>query len=91
MASIFAIMTWTLCGTKIGAIFQDFMRYDMTAAENIGMGRIEAANNIFQIRAAAMKSYAENLIRKLPESVTTSSWGAGSKAVWNSPAVNGKK
>jgi len=52
---------------EIGAIFQDFMRYDMTAAENIGMGRIEAASNIFQIRAAAMKSYAENLIRKLPK------------------------
>ena len=52
---------------EIGAIFQDFMRYDMTASENIGMGRIEAASNIFQIRAAAMKSYAENLIRKLPK------------------------
>ncbi|MGA8143170.1 MAG: ABC transporter ATP-binding protein [Candidatus Acidiferrales bacterium] len=51
---------------EIGVIFQDFMRYDMTAAENIGMGRIENATNIFQIRSAAMKSYAENLIRKLP-------------------------
>ena len=51
---------------EIGVIFQDFMRYDMTAAENIGMGRIEEANNIFQIRAAAMKSSAGDLIRKLP-------------------------
>ena len=51
---------------EIGVIFQDFMRYDMTAAENIGMGRIELVDNIFQIRAAAMKSYAENLVRKLP-------------------------
>jgi len=31
------------------------------------MGRVEAANNPFQIRAAAMKSYAENLIKKLPK------------------------
>jgi len=52
---------------EIGAIFQDFMRYDMTAAENIGMGRVGTASNIFQIRTAAMKSYAENLIRKLPQ------------------------
>jgi len=52
---------------EVGVIFQDFMRYDMTAHENIAMGRIDAANNPFQIRAAAMKSYAENLIRKLPK------------------------
>jgi ATP-binding cassette, subfamily B, bacterial len=51
---------------EVGVIFQDFMRYDMTAHENIAMGRVESANNRFQIRAAAMKSYAENLIRKLP-------------------------
>ena len=52
---------------EVGVIFQDFMRYDMTAHENIAMGRVEAANNPFQIRAAAMKSYAENLIKKLPK------------------------
>jgi ATP-binding cassette, subfamily B, bacterial len=51
---------------EVGVIFQDFMRYDMTAQENIGMGRVEVANNPFQIRAAAMKSYAESLIKKLP-------------------------
>jgi ATP-binding cassette, subfamily B, bacterial len=51
---------------EIGVIFQDFMRYDMTVLENIGMGRIESAMNPFQIRSAAMKSYAEPLIRKLP-------------------------
>ena len=26
---------------EIGVIFQDFMRYDMTAGENIAIGRIE--------------------------------------------------
>ena len=30
------------------------------------MGKIEMANNPFQVRAAAMKSYAEKLIQKLP-------------------------
>src|SRR5215471_13967858 len=52
---------------EIGVIFQDFMRYEMTAQENIAMGRVEVANNPFQIRAAAMRSYAENLIKKLPK------------------------
>jgi ATP-binding cassette subfamily B protein len=52
--------------SEIGVIFQDFMRYDLTAAENIAMGRIEERDNIFRIRAAAQKSLAEEVIRKLP-------------------------
>lgn len=51
---------------EIGVIFQDFMRYDITATENIAMGRIEEKDNIFRIRAAAQKSLAEEVIRKLP-------------------------
>jgi len=52
---------------EIGVIFQDFMRYDMTATENIAMGRIEEKDNIFRIRSAAQKSLAEDVIRKLPK------------------------
>jgi len=52
---------------EIGVIFQDFMRYDMTATENIAMGRIEERENIFRIRAAAQKSLAEEVLRKLPK------------------------
>jgi ATP-binding cassette, subfamily B, bacterial len=52
---------------EIGVIFQDFMRYDLTATENIAMGRIEEKDNIFRIRSAAQKSLAEGVIRKLPK------------------------
>ncbi len=52
---------------EIGVIFQDFMRYDMTAAENIAIGRIEDQDNVFRIRSAAQKSLAEQVIRKLPK------------------------
>jgi ATP-binding cassette, subfamily B, bacterial len=51
---------------EIGVIFQDFMRYDLTASENIAMGRIEERDNMFRIRSAAQKSLAEDVIRKLP-------------------------
>ncbi len=51
---------------EIGVIFQDFMRYEMTAAENIAVGRIEDLENQFRIRAAANKSLAEHTIRRLP-------------------------
>ena len=52
---------------EIGVIFQDFMRYEMTASENIAVGRIDEESNPFRIRAAAMKSFAEGVIRKLPK------------------------
>jgi ATP-binding cassette subfamily B protein len=52
---------------EIGVIFQDFMRYEMTAAENIAVGRIEDLDNQFRIRAAANKSLAEHTIRRLPK------------------------
>jgi ATP-binding cassette subfamily B protein len=52
--------------SEIGVIFQDFVRYDMTVTENIAVGRIDSAINPIQIQAAARKSYAESVIRKLP-------------------------
>jgi ATP-binding cassette, subfamily B, bacterial len=50
----------------IGVIFQDYMRYDLTAFENIAVGRIEEQANPFQVQAAAMKSLAHSVIQKLP-------------------------
>ena len=41
---------------EIGVIFQDFVRYDMTASENIAIGRIEEQDNTFRVRSAAQKS-----------------------------------
>ena len=52
---------------EIAVIFQDFMRYDMTASQNIAMGRIDERENSFRVRAAALKSNAEEVVRKLPK------------------------
>jgi ATP-binding cassette, subfamily B, bacterial len=51
---------------EIGVIFQDFMRYEMTARENIAVGRIEAAAEEQQLETAAEKSMAADVIRRLP-------------------------
>jgi ATP-binding cassette subfamily B protein len=51
---------------EIGVIFQDFVRYDLTASENIAIGRIEALKNLSGIRNAARKSHAEQVIQRLP-------------------------
>lgn len=52
---------------EIGVIFQDFVRYEMTAGDNIGVGRIDPSPDLEQIRLAAAKSYAESVIQKLPK------------------------
>jgi ATP-binding cassette subfamily B protein len=53
-----------LC-SQIGVIFQDFMRYEMTARENIAVGRIENLDDFESIKDAAEKSLADGVIAKL--------------------------
>jgi ATP-binding cassette subfamily B protein len=50
---------------EIGVIFQDFMRYELSALENIGVGRIDRANNLDEIEVAAHKSLADTVVSKL--------------------------
>jgi ATP-binding cassette subfamily B protein len=52
--------------SQIAVIFQDFMRYDMTAWENIAMGQISELKNMARIELAAKKSLAESVVAKLP-------------------------
>ncbi|MCC6861506.1 MAG: ABC transporter ATP-binding protein [Bryobacterales bacterium] len=51
---------------QIGVIFQDFMRYDLPARENIGVGRIENLSDLRSIREAARKSGADEIVARLP-------------------------
>ncbi len=50
---------------EIGVIFQDFMRYEMTARENIAIGRIEEIGNLELLKDAARKSMADQTIARL--------------------------
>ena len=52
--------------SNIGVIFQDFVRYHLTAAENIAVGRIEAREDRARIVAAAHASLADEVIERLP-------------------------
>ena len=52
--------------SNIGVIFQDFVRYHLTAGENIAVGRIEARHDHARIVAAARRSLADEVIEKLP-------------------------
>ena len=50
----------------IGVIFQDFVRYNLTAADNIAVGRIDARDDRDRITLAAERSMAAEVIGKLP-------------------------
>jgi ATP-binding cassette, subfamily B, bacterial len=51
---------------EIGVIFQDFVRYEMTFAENIAVGHIEEIENRDLLHQAACKSLANQVLAKLP-------------------------
>ena len=52
--------------SHVGAIFQDFVRYNVTARENIGIGRVDAIDDQARIVDAARRSLADPLIAALP-------------------------
>jgi len=56
---------------RIGVIFQDYVRYHLTAAENVGFGQIEALADRPRIETAAAKSGAHPVISGLPEGYDT--------------------
>ncbi|MGF7080032.1 ABC transporter ATP-binding protein [Mucilaginibacter sp. UYCu711] len=51
---------------NIGVIFQDYLRYQMTLAQNIAVGNIKQIANRELIERSAKQSLAESLIPKLP-------------------------
>jgi ATP-binding cassette, subfamily B, bacterial len=51
---------------EIGVIFQDYMRYEMSARENIAVGRIEEVDNLTLVKRSAEKSLADDVVSKFP-------------------------
>ncbi|QJR13990.1 ABC transporter ATP-binding protein [Usitatibacter palustris] len=52
---------------NIGVIFQDFVRFHLSAADNIAVGLIEARDDMARIERAARQSLADEVVAKLPE------------------------
>jgi len=51
---------------QMGVIFQDFIRYQMSAAENIAVGNLNGINEPNLMVAAAKQSLAHDVIEKMP-------------------------
>lgn len=56
---------------RIGAVFQDFMDYDLTAAENVGLGDLARSTDQQRIRTAAELAQVHNAITLLPSGYNT--------------------
>jgi ATP-binding cassette, subfamily B, bacterial len=56
---------------RIGTVFQDYMNYDLTAAENIGMGDLDLLGDMSRIRAAAIQAGADDQLTRLPRGYDT--------------------
>jgi ATP-binding cassette subfamily B protein len=51
---------------NMGVIFQDFVRYNLSAGDNIAVGKIAARDDQARIERAAKRSQADEVIAKLP-------------------------
>jgi ATP-binding cassette subfamily B protein len=56
---------------QIGVIFQDYVKYRMTAGENIGVGRVTEIENRILVDLAARKSGADRIITRLDQGYDT--------------------
>ena len=56
---------------ELSVIFQDYVRYNLTARENIWFGNVESAADPARLTAAADFAGAGDLIRKLPQGFDT--------------------
>ena len=56
---------------NIAAVFQDFFRYDLTAADNIAFGEVRALEDDDRIREAARQAGAHDIVEALPKGYQT--------------------
>ncbi|MEA2685462.1 MAG: ATP-binding cassette, subfamily bacterial [Actinomycetota bacterium] len=57
--------------SRFGVVFQDFMRYELSAQLNVAVGRHEARGDLDRVRAAARLADADGFLTGLPEGYGT--------------------
>lgn len=56
---------------RIGAVFQDYMCYDLSAAENVGLGDVSYLDDRDRVIAAARRAGAHDIVAALPKGYDT--------------------
>jgi ATP-binding cassette, subfamily B, bacterial len=52
--------------SHVGVIFQDFVRFNLTVAENVAVGRVKERDDRTRIHDSAVRAQADHMIGKLP-------------------------
>ncbi|MFC7988343.1 ABC transporter ATP-binding protein [Streptomyces pilosus] len=56
---------------RLGAVFQDYMNYDLTAGENIAVGDVRALGDPARLATAAREAGAHDVVARLPHGYDT--------------------
>ncbi|NWG22674.1 MAG: ABC transporter ATP-binding protein [Chloroflexi bacterium] len=56
---------------RIGVIFQDFVKYQLTARENVGFGQIDRLDDAPRVADAAERGGADEVVAELPHGMDT--------------------
>ena len=56
---------------RVGVIFQDFVRYQLLAGENIGVGDVVAVDEVERWKEAAKMGMADDVLERLPKGYET--------------------
>ncbi|GAA2690695.1 MULTISPECIES: ABC transporter ATP-binding protein [Actinosynnema] len=56
---------------RIGVVFQEFMAYDLTAAENIGIGQVRDLDDRQRVTSAAIAARVDDVLDALPRGYDT--------------------
>ncbi len=75
----------------VGVIFQDFVRYHLSASENIAVGRIDQREDRPRIETAAQRSLADAVIDALPGEDTIRRWASDSRTASICRAGSGRR
>ena len=57
--------------TGIAVIFEDFVRFHLRARDNVGLGRVDAIDDLDSIREAARQADADTVLSSLPNGYET--------------------
>ncbi|PEE67847.1 hypothetical protein COM73_27235 [Bacillus thuringiensis] len=78
---------------RMSVVFQDYVKYELTVQDNIGLGNVKSLQNKERILQSAEKSGAKSMIEQFPEGINTQlgSWFAESQQLsggqWQKIAV----
>jgi ATP-binding cassette, subfamily B, bacterial len=71
MGLIFATFEPEELRQHMGAVFQDYLHYEMSAADNIGMGDVREIGNRTKIQQVARDMHVDQFIEMLPQGYDT--------------------